>query len=148
MHTVNPSPLLTFALRADAAVGLLVAALHLALADLLARWMLLPPALLWGSGLALLAYIALLAVLLTQRRTSVPLLRLLIAGNLLWAAAAVGLALLLPAGPLGLAWLAVHALSVAGFALLDVWGLRQSLNRAPALPTMAAPHTASSTFRC
>lgn len=148
MNTVNPSPLLTLALRADAAVGVLVAALHLALADVLAHRMHLPPALLWGSGLALLGYVALLLVLLAQRTPAVPLLRLLIGANLLWAAAAAGLALVLPAGALGLAWLAVHALSVTGFALLEQWALQQSLNGARAVPTMAAPHAQTPTHRC
>lgn len=126
MTVVQASPLLKRALLADAASGAAVAALQLAFADTLASLLQLPKALLVDSGLFLALFVVLLFVLARQARPSGLLVQLVIGVNLVWGVAALALALWLAPGALGLAYLALHVLTVWVFAGLEQAGLRES----------------------
>lgn len=114
-------------LWADAASGAGTGALQLALAAPLALWLGLPQALLWGSGIAIFAFVALAAHLARQPVPPRGLLGLLVAGNWAWVAACLGLAFggVLSPTPLGQAYLLVQAVAVAVLAELQWLGLRR-----------------------
>jgi hypothetical protein len=114
-------------LRLDAlsclACGLLQVAFPAAMAELLR----LPEALLAYTGEFLLAYAAGVAVISTLKPVPRPLVWALVAGNLAWAA---GCVLLLVSGAvspsmLGVAYVALQALTVAVLAELQFFGLRR-----------------------
>jgi len=88
----------------------------------------LPPALLSGAGLFLLAYAALLGWLASRPALPRPMLWLLVAGNLVWAIESAALPLLGFVAPngWGIAFLAVQAVAVAGFAELYIIALRRA----------------------
>lgn len=114
-------------LWADAGSGLVLAALQWTLADPLSVWLGLPVALLQGSALVLLAYVALAGWLAVRSGQPRGLLALLMIDNWAWVAGC----LLLAFGPwveptaLGMAWLLGQAVAVAVLAELQ-WmiGLR------------------------
>ncbi|MES2613180.1 MAG: hypothetical protein V4679_23210 [Pseudomonadota bacterium] len=116
----------------DAATGVLLAALHLALTDTLAGWLGLPAGLVSASGLALIGFALLAAVIAGQRQTPRGLLALLVAGNAAWALSSLGLLLSSAVAPTGWgqAYLAVHVVSVGLLAELQWFGMRR-------LPSMA-----------
>ena len=116
----------------DAATGVLLAALHLALTDTLAQWLGLPAGLVSASGLALIAYALLAGVIASQRSTPRGLLWVLIAGNAAWAFASLALLLSSAVAPTvwGQAYLVVHVVSVGLLAELQWFGMRR-------LPSMA-----------
>jgi hypothetical protein len=116
----------------DAATGVLLAALHLALTDTLAQWLGLPSGLVSASGLALIAYALLAGVIASQRSTPRGLLWVLIAGNAAWAFASLALLLSSAVAPTvwGQAYLVVHVVSVGLLAELQWFGMRR-------LPSMA-----------
>jgi len=125
---ITTTPFLRLALAADAAAsGLMGAALAMAPAAI-GRWTGLPPALLSGAGLFLLAYAALLGWLASRAAVPKPMLWLLVAGNLAWAIESAALPLLGFVAPngWGIAFLAVQAVAVAAFAELYIIAMRRS----------------------
>lgn len=126
MHSTRPSPLLHYALLADAlasgATGLLAFAGARALADLLG----LPTALLRYAGLMLLPYAAFLLWLGTRASIAPRTVYAVVAVNALWAVDSV---VLLASGwvaptALGIGFVLLQALAVAGFAAAQAYGLR------------------------
>lgn len=116
----------------DAATGVLLAALHLALTDTLAGWLGLPAGLVSASGLALIPYAVLAMAIASQRNTPRGLLWLLIAGNAAWVFASLALLMSSAIAPTlwGQAYLVVHVVSVGVLAELQWFGVRR-------LPSMA-----------
>jgi hypothetical protein len=116
----------------DAATGVLLAALHLALTDTLAGWLGLPAGLVSASGLALVAYAVLAMSIASQRNIPRGLLWLLIVGNAAWFFASLALLLSSAITPTvwGQAYLVVHVVSVGLLAELQWFGVRR-------LPSMA-----------
>jgi hypothetical protein len=128
MSTLIPSRLLKTTLLLDAIVSGAVAALQLAFGGALAALLDLPGPLLFESGLFLVAYVLLLLAMVRSERLWSWLVVAVIVGNLGWALGALGLVSLLPTPPngLGIAFLALHALAVLGFAAFEFFGLRAS----------------------
>ena len=128
MKLVLPSRLLNLSLGADALVGAAIAALHLLAGSLLADLLALPHTLLWGTGLFMVAWAALLFGLARAPRLAAGLVALVIDVNVLWALAAIGLLVsgALAANAWGNAYLALHAVTVLAFAALEWVGLRRS----------------------
>lgn len=126
MNLVHPSPLLKTALVADAVVSGGAAALQLAPGAALAGWLQLPNALLLETGLFLVAYVAMLAVLARSPRLPAALVLGVVAGNVAWAAGALGLAVWLAPSVLGIAYLVMQAVAVLVFAMLEYRGLERS----------------------
>lgn len=115
-------------LRIDAATCLASGALQLAATGPLADLLGLDAALLRGTGWFLLAYGAAVLWLAARPVLPRPLVWAIVAGNLLWALDCV---LLVAAGwarptPLGLAYVAVQAVTVVGLAELQWLGLRRA----------------------
>jgi hypothetical protein len=123
MNSIAPSRFLKRALLADAAVSGAVAVLQLVAASLLAAETGLPGALLKGTGLFLIAYVALLITLATRQRLWPALIWFVIIGNVGWAIAAIAVTQTLPLSTLGHAFAAVHAVAVTVFAGLEYRGL-------------------------
>jgi len=115
-------------LWADAASGLAIAALQWAAADPLSALLGLPVALLRGSALVLLAYVALASLLAMRGGQPRALLALLVIDNWAWVAGCLLLAfgpLAAPTG-LGVAYLLVQAVAVGALAELQwLGGLRR-----------------------
>ena len=128
MKHVIPSRFLKLALIADALAAAALAAAHLLLADWIAGWMQLPKDLLIGTGIFLVGWTALLLWLARAPRAAAALVTLVIEGNLLWAAGAIGLLVsgVLAANAWGNAYLVLNAVSVLAFAALEWRGLRAS----------------------
>ena len=128
MKHVIPSRFLKLALIADALAAAALAAAHLVVADWIAGWMQLPQALLLGTGAFLVGWTALLLWLAPTPRAPAALVTLVIEGNLLWAAGAIGLLVsgVLAANAWGNAYLVLNAVSVLAFAALEWRGLRAS----------------------
>ena len=129
MRTVFPSNLLRKALIVDAVVSGAVAALQLAMPQALSRLLLLPRGLLVETGMFLVAYTLLLILLARNVRVWSGLITFVVLGNVAWA---VGCAMLLGTGylkpgALGIAFVAVQAVTVMVFAGLEYLGLRGSL---------------------
>jgi hypothetical protein len=128
MNAVFPSPLLRAGLTLDAVGSGAMALLQLLLSSTLVTWLQLPQPLLLGTGLFMLGYAALTAWMARAPRLPVALVRLVVFGNFGWAVAVLLLVLAQGVAPnaLGLAFLAVHAVSVLGFAALQGPGLARS----------------------
>lgn len=128
MPSILPSPLLRLALRIDAVGSAAVGAVQLAFTSALAQATLIPPVVLWGSGLFMLVYAATLAWLARAPQLWRGLVQFIAVGNVGWTvgslvlASGVGLA---PSG-LGAAYITAQALAVLGFAVLQFAGLRRS----------------------
>ncbi len=124
--SVTITPMLRNTLLADAAASGAAGLLMAAGAGFLAPLLGLPQPLLFWAGLVLLPWTALLVVL--ARRQMMPRLFLVdvVATNLLWAAASFGILVsgLVSPNLLGIAFVSAQALAVAGFALLQMQGLR------------------------
>lgn len=134
MRTIHPSSLLRRAFVADAAASGLVALAQLADTSLLVRALGLPRGLLVETGLFLVLYALVLAALSRASRLPAALVRMIVAGNVAWALAAVALwaeGLVAPTG-LGLAWLLAQAAATAVFAAWESAGLRASVAAAAA----------------
>jgi hypothetical protein len=133
-----PSSLLKTTLWADAAVSGSVAVLQLVLTDWLADWLGISSPLLSGSGLFLVAYVALLVLMARAQRLPEPLVWLVIGGNAGWAAGCLVLALAGPAqtSAWGAAYLVLQALAVLAFAALQWLGLRRSTPEVAMRPAM------------
>ncbi|KFU76913.1 hypothetical protein SAMN04489729_3269 [Amycolatopsis lurida] len=83
--------------------------------------------LLLGIGTFLTAYGLAVGVLAAQRKPSVSMTKLVIGANLLWALASIGVAAfgVLGTNVIGTTWTVLQAGTVAGFAALQMWGLRK-----------------------
>jgi hypothetical protein len=125
--TTAPAPsLLRLALRADAVVTGVNGAAYLLLAGPLSALLGPPAGVLRGIGIFLLVFAA--AVWPVGDRPAAPAVRVVVTGNLLWAAGsiavvAVGLGTLTT---IGAVWTVLQAVVVAGFAELQIVGLRRS----------------------
>ncbi|MEO7496718.1 MAG: hypothetical protein ABIT83_20365 [Massilia sp.] len=128
MTSIHPSPLLKFALRADAIVSAAVAALQLLLLDWLAGTLVLPRPLLLGTGVFLLLYVAMLVLLSNASSVWRALILLVVVGNVGWAVGCVAMLAesLVAPSVLGAAFVAVQALTVLAFAALEWSGLKAS----------------------
>jgi len=106
-----------------AVTGLLVAAAAGPLNDLLG----LPTSLLRGVGLFLIPFGALVFLLGTRPAPARNAVQMLIAGNLLWVVASIGLLVSGRVDPtgLGIAFVILQAALVAAFAELEMLGLRR-----------------------
>lgn len=121
-------------IRADAASGLASSLLHLLLAGYLSELLGLPHALLVGSGLLILGYVALAAYIATCDPMPRSLTWVLIVGNAAWVAACVALLASTAVAPtlLGQIYIGVQALAVAVLAELQFTGLRRQPQAVPA----------------
>lgn len=120
--------------RADAVSGLASALLHLVLAGTLATLFGLPHALVAGSGVALIGYVALAAYIATCDPMPRALVWTLIAGNAAWVLACAFVLCSDAFAPtlLGQIYVGVQALAVAALAELEWTGLRRQARVAPA----------------
>ena len=124
--TIATAPsLLRLALRTDAVVSGVNGAAYLLVAGPLSGLLGLPAGVLRPVGLFLLLYAG--AVWLVGERPAVPAVRTVIIGNLLWTAGslAVVAADLGTPSTIGAVWLVLQAAVVAGFALVQIAGLRR-----------------------
>lgn len=128
MSTMLASPLLRFALKLDAVISAASGVLLCAAPGLLGRQFELSPNLLLVVGLICLPYAALLWHLARRERVGSGMIMAIVIGNLLWADAALLLALGYGASPnaFGQAYLATHVIATAAFATLQWFGLRRS----------------------
>jgi hypothetical protein len=128
MRTLVPTTLLRSALVLDALGSGPVAVLHLVGGAALAQRTGIPADLLHGTGLFMVAYVALLVLLATRPRLPAPLIGFVVVGNTAWALGALGLGLGAgwPLSGEGIALVAVHGVAVLLFAALQYVGLRQS----------------------
>ncbi|MDI3307474.1 MAG: hypothetical protein QJR07_10240 [Acetobacteraceae bacterium] len=127
MRSFSPSPLLRWALLADAAASGAMCLLMLLGAGPLGRLLSLSAGLLSGAGLVLLPYAALIAWLGSRASLTRPAVWVVIGINAVWAADSL---LLLASGwvqpnGLGQAFIIAQALAVALFAELQFLGLRR-----------------------
>jgi hypothetical protein len=128
MLTIQPSSLLKKALIADAVVSGGTALLQIAESTFLSGLLSLPQALIFESGLFLVAYTVLLVVLARSTRIASAIVTLIVVGNIGWAFGCVALVAgnIVAPNTLGLAFLTVQAVTVLAFAALEWAGLRSS----------------------
>lgn len=128
MTTLVPSTLLRAALVLDAIGTGAVALLQLGGLEAVARRTGIPEDLLYGTGIFMVGYVALLVVLATRPRLPAWLVGTVVLGNAAWALGAIGLGVGAdwPLSGYGVALLAVHAVAVASFAALQYLGMRRS----------------------
>lgn len=126
MKTLLPSRFLQRVLLADAVVSMLVALLQLAFARALAELLGLSHALLFETGVFLAGYAVLLVWLARGKPVPAPLLWFLVTGNVGWALGCLAVDIIEGPGALGLAYLALQALTVLAFAGLEFAGIRGS----------------------
>jgi hypothetical protein len=120
-------PLLRVALKADALVAAANGAAYVAVAGPIGDLLGLPAGLLRGLGAALLVYAA-VVWLVGSRPISRPATGAVIAANAAWVIAS-GLAALFAWGSpsaAGTVWIVLQAVAVAGFAELQLMGLRHA----------------------
>jgi hypothetical protein len=127
MSTIRPTLILRLALLGDAVASGATGLLSFAGAGLLAELLGLPTPLLRYAGLLLLPYAAFVAWIGTRDRVAEAVVRIIVAGNALWALASV---LLLTSGQiaptaLGVSFVTVQAAAVAAFAVGQAYGLRR-----------------------
>ena len=127
---IQPSLFLRRALLADAVVTGAVAVLQTFGAGLVAPMLSLPHPLVFETGLFLVAYTALVGWLASRQSMPKALVLIVIAGNAAWALGSIALMFSGAVTPnlLGLAFIAVHAISTGVFAELQYIGLRKSTN--------------------
>ena len=127
---IQPSLFLRRALLADAVVTGAVAVLQTFGAGLVAPMLSLPHPLVLETGLFLVAYTALVGWLASRQSMPKALVLIVIAGNAAWALGSIALMFSGAVTPnlLGLAFIAVHAISTGVFAELQYIGLRKSTN--------------------
>ena len=132
--TVTMTPFLRNILAADAAISGAAAILMIVGAPYLSPLLGLPAGLLFWAGVVLVPFVALL--LATLRRQSVPRLIMIdiIAVNALWVAVSFGLLFsgLVSPNALGIAVVAVQAITVAVLAELQFVGMRRAAKAAAA----------------
>ncbi|MBC8086532.1 MAG: hypothetical protein H7Z40_04660 [Phycisphaerae bacterium] len=137
MLMVQSSSLLKKALAADAVVSGGVALLQVVASASLSGLLMLPQALLFESGLFLVAYTLVLVTLARSARVASAIVMLIVVGNIGWAVACVALVAgnVVTPSTLGLAFLTVQVVSVLAFAGLEWAGLRGSTVVASATDT-------------
>lgn len=125
---MNRHAFLRYALLADAVASGATGLLMIAGADLLTSLLGLPVALMREAGLLLVPYVALVAFVGTRETISRPAVKLIIALNVLWVVASIGLLIsgLVAPTMLGYAFVIAQAVAVGVFAELQVIGLRRS----------------------
>ncbi len=129
MKTIQPARFLKLALYADAAASLGLGVLQLLLPGLLAEHLLLPTALLTGTGLFLLGYAVVVVILASARQVWTAAIQFIVIGNVGWAIASIALFASAAVAPsaLGVAFLVAQAGAVLVFAWLEFTGLRESM---------------------
>ncbi|MCP9625796.1 hypothetical protein NML43_01710 [Rhodopseudomonas palustris] len=125
---IHPSLLLRRALQADALVSGAMALLLVTGASALAPLLALPQPLLLETGLFLIAYAAFVGWLGSRAALQRPLVLLVIIGNALWTLASIALLLSGAVAPnaLGIAFVAIQAITVGVFAELQYMGMKRS----------------------
>ncbi|QPF82785.1 hypothetical protein IC762_23960 [Bradyrhizobium genosp. L] len=125
---IHPSPLLRRALLADAVFSGLSAIAMVLDASALASLLSLPEALLYETGLFLVAYTALVGWLGTRAAMPKPLVMLVVAGNAAWTLVSIALLFSGAVAPnlLGIAVIVAQAIATGVFAELQYVGLRRS----------------------
>lgn len=129
MRTIQPGPLLKFALLADAVITGAVAALQLLLPEFLADFLVLPRSLLLGTGAFMVLYTLSLTLLAYSKSVWSAIIVVVAGGNIGWAIGCVAILLgdqMTPNG-LGIAFIAVQAVAVLTFSGLQFAGLKASL---------------------
>jgi hypothetical protein len=127
MTTTATAPsLLRLALRTDAIVSGVNGAAYLFVAGPLSDLLGLPTGVLRGLGVFLLVYAA--GVWLVGVRPVAPAVRAVIAGNLVWTAGSLAVVAADVGSPtiVGAVWVVLQAVVVAGFAVLQLAGLRRA----------------------
>lgn len=128
MNLLRVSPLLYFALVLDAVATAATGAVMLLFASELESLLHLPSTLMIAAAVFMLAYALVIAVL--SRRESLPRWAVwtVIVGNAVWAVDCTALAFVgwLAPSALGVAFLLLQAVVVAGLAELQYFGLRRS----------------------
>ncbi|MBH1963252.1 MAG: hypothetical protein I8H77_02890 [Comamonadaceae bacterium] len=120
MSNVVNHPGLKAILLLDAATGVAVAALQLAVPQLLSSWLGLSVPILVGSAVLLLGYVAWLLGMAFSSQFKGWVLQLLVWGNVGWALACLAVAVSMTGvTKLGMAYLVVQALTVFAFAALQ-----------------------------
>lgn len=111
----------------DAISGVGTGALHVAASGPLSQWLGLPEPLLWASGMAIFAFVALAAGLAMQRSPSRAGLAVIVVCNFAWSIGCLWLALGGAPGAtvMGVGYLMVQVVVVAALAELQWMGLRQ-----------------------
>ena len=134
MAHVAMSRSLRLVLFADAVASGATAALLVAGANVLERWLGLPVALIREAGLVLIPYVVLVVLVASRPAAPVATVNAIIAINAAWTAASV---LLLVGGwvsptLLGVAFVLAQALAVGAFGVLQYVCLRQAVGSVPA----------------
>lgn len=126
--SLSPDSALRRALMLDALMSGACAILLLAGASALAGLLGLPEALLFGSGLVFVPFVALLLWLMRAASPPAAGIRAVIAINFAWAAASAALLLsgLVDPTPLGTAFVIMQAAAVLVFAALQISALRRT----------------------
>lgn len=128
-HQAGPALPLATVLRLDAATCAVMGGLLLAAAGPLAALTALPETLLRGAGAALLPVAAFIWLVASGRLAGRWPVALVVAGNLAWVAASLGVAAMLGPNALGLAFLLSQAAVVLAFAVLEGQRSRASSDR-------------------
>jgi len=133
-NVVPMSRPLRLALLADALASGATAALLIAGAGVLERWLALPTALMREAGLVLVPYVVLVGAVASRPATPVATVTAIIAINAAWTAASV---LLLVGGwvtptLLGVAFVMAQAIAVGAFGVIQYLCLRQAVGSATA----------------
>lgn len=126
--TIAINPFLRNVLMLDAVVSGAAGVLMAAGATLLAPLLGLPQGLLFWAGVVLFPWTAVLVAISRREHTTRLVLIDVIAVNLLWVAASFGILVSGMVAPtlLGMAFVVAQALAVAGFAVLQMQGLRSA----------------------
>jgi hypothetical protein len=125
--TTERTPLLRLALKLDAIVTGANGAAYLVAAGPLGDLLGLSPALLRGTGAFLVAFAAAVWLTATRRSISRPAVYAIVAANAIWAVDSIVAAIAGWGTPdtAGTVWIVLQAIVVAGFAELQLAGLRR-----------------------
>jgi hypothetical protein len=128
MSMFDSPKFLRHVLFADSASCVATGALQVLLAGTLAELLQLPRELLLATGIFLLVYAAVVALVATREPIPRAMVWLFVAGNFGWAAACVALLAAAPLRPslAGQAWIVAQAVTVVVLAELQWAGLRRS----------------------
>lgn len=139
MKTLHPSRLLKAALLLDAGISGATGALQMGLTSDLSGLLQLPPTLLIESGVVMVAYAALLMLLVRASKVASALVGAVVAGNVGWTLVCVGMAVTgtPPTNALGTGFLLLQAVMTLTFAGLQFRGLQLS-PAAPSAQTVGA----------
>ena len=126
--SVTITPFLRNAINADALVSGAAGLLMMGSANFLAPFLQLPASLLFWAGLALVPFVAMLAVIARRQTVSRLVMIDIIAINALWVVGSFALLLSGAVSPnlLGILFIAAQAITVALFAELQCVGMRRA----------------------